>query len=314
MLLGRYRTLIPLGRGSMSEVHIGTAVDRRELVILKQMRATADAKTAARFEEEMAIAGALDHPNVVRGLGRGEADGRPFLVLEYVDGQPVDQLLRAAKAEKTASQLPSCLPWILSEALAGLDYAHNLRLDGRPLDLVHRDFNPQNVVVDYSGNVKVLDFGIAKTTQQLTRTTTGIVKGKLRYMAPEQALEMRIDRRADVFSAGVMLFEFLSGAAFWGQRSDNEIFDDLVGGVYPTKLAAASAGANEILACALARAASDRYPTAAEMREDVLREFAQGANVEEIRARTASIIGSVFAERRERMAQLIERTLAAATP
>ncbi len=321
MLLGRYRTLIPVGRGGMSDVYIGTIAEpedptrRPEIVVLKQMRAgaAADAKAAGRFEEEVAIAQVLDHPNVVRGLGRGEADGRPFLVLEYVDGQPIDQLIRAAKATKADrcdEELRVCLPWILAEALAGLQYAHELAIEGRPMELVHRDFNPQNIVVDYSGSVKVLDFGIAKTTQHLVRTTTGIIKGKLRYMAPEQALEMRIDRRADIFSAGVMLWEFLSGAPFWGKRSDNETFDDLVGGVYATTIPEASPGMNAILERALARAASDRYPNAAAMRSDLLSEIQRTSPLETLKSRTAMVVNTLFADRRERTARMLEGALA----
>jgi eukaryotic-like serine/threonine-protein kinase len=321
MLLGRYKTLIPVGRGGMSDVYIGTVAEPEdpkrapELVILKQMRvgAPVDLKSGPRFEEEVAIALMLDHPNVVRGLGRGEADGRPFIVLEYVDGQPIDQLIRAAKAEKANGhheELRACLPWILAEALAGLHYAHNLSIEGRPMELVHRDFNPQNLVVDYSGSVKVLDFGIAKTAQHLVRTTTGIIKGKLRYMAPEQALEMRIDRRADVFSAGVMLWEFLSGTPFWGQRSDHETFDDLVGGVYATTVPSASPGMNAVLQRALARAASDRYPTADAMRSDLLAEIERTSSRETFKGKTAAVVNTLFAERRERMGKLIASALA----
>jgi len=275
--------------------------------------ATSDPKAAARFEEEVEIAQVLDHPNVVRGLGRGETDGRPFMVLEYVDGQPIDQLLRAAKgrrAEGLEDELRVCLPWILAEALAGLHYAHELAVDGRPMELVHRDFNPRNLVVDYTGLVKVLDFGIAKTSQHLVRTTTGVIKGKLRYMAPEQALEMRIDRRADIFSAGVVLWEFSSGTSFWGPRSDNDTFDDLVGGVFATTVPTASPGTNAVLARALARAASDRYATADEMRTELLAEIARTSSTESFRARTAAVVNALFAERRERMVRMLENALA----
>jgi serine/threonine-protein kinase len=138
----------------------------------------------------------------------GEHKGSYFIAMEYLDGQPLDKLLKANDWDLPLRPAVR----ILALALAGLHYAHELRdYDGSPLNVVHRDVSPHNVFVTYDGLVKLVDFGIAKAALNSTRTESGVLKGKLAYMAPEQgAGDVIVDRRADVFSAGVMLWEILA--------------------------------------------------------------------------------------------------------
>ncbi len=139
----------------------------------------------------------------------GEVNGSYFIAMEYLDGQPLDTVLRAPDASKTFT--PRMWAAIASEALAGLQYAHELcDYDGTSLEIVHRDVSPHNVFLTYDGEVKLVDFGIAKATLNTTRTETGILKGKVTYMAPEQA-GGNVDRRSDVFSLGICLWEALTG-------------------------------------------------------------------------------------------------------
>src|SRR5262249_15568954 len=147
---------------------------------------------------------------VVQTLEVGDASGRPFIAMEYLDGQPLNTIV--AVAAKTNKPLgPGLAAYIVREALAGLHYAHELKdYDSTPLGIVHRDISPHNIFVTYEGEVKVLDFGIAKASTNASKTEAGALKGKISYMAPEQALAGAIDRRTDVFAAGLVLWELLA--------------------------------------------------------------------------------------------------------
>jgi eukaryotic-like serine/threonine-protein kinase len=307
---GAYQTLVDLGRGGMADLYVGRVADDPDtLCILKTLRPPVNERRVEMFVDEARLGLLLDHPNVVRTLSVGEEAGRPFIALEYLDGQPVDRLMRRARRDDP--RLRWVLLWILAEALGGLHYAHELAMEGAPLNIVHRDFTPQNVFVTYDGQVKVLDFGIAKAVGRLHRTGTGEVKGKLRYMAPEQALGLRIDRRADGFSAGVMLWEFCSGSPFWKtELVDPEIFDDLVGAMYPLAIHGEAPGINSILTKALARDASERYRTAEEMRLDLVVELARMSRIDTLGVTTAALVTELFPDQRERSTKMIARALA----
>src|SRR5262249_48070606 len=140
----------------------------------------------------------------------GQHQGHLYLAMEYLDGQPLSRFAVAARAAGRPLEPVVCAR-LLAGALAGLHYAHELcDYDGTPLGVVHRDVSPQNLLVTYEGEVKLLDFGVAKAAMTSTVTEAGVVKGKLAYMAPEQARGARLDRRADLFAAGVVLWELIS--------------------------------------------------------------------------------------------------------
>lgn len=207
--MGQYRLLEPLGQGGMGAVHLAArrCAGRDLLVVLKLLRdhIARDEKYVNMFRREGAIAARLRHPNVVRTLEVGEDAGRHFLAMEFLDGQPFNVLVRLQPALPLTMRLS-----IVCEALEGLHYVHELRdSDGLPLHLIHRDVSPSNVFVTYEGNVKVLDFGVAKlgTTQE---TSAGEFRGRLGYAAPERLWGRPADRRSDVFAAGVMLWEAIA--------------------------------------------------------------------------------------------------------
>jgi serine/threonine-protein kinase len=154
----------------------------------------------------------LHHPNIVAVTDLGQVGRQFYLAMEYVHGTDLFNVLRAL--HKANVQMPvEAAAFIVREVLAGLHHAHHRRgTDGRPLGIVHRDVSPQNVLLSYEGDVKLIDFGIAKAEERLTSTSSGIIKGKFHYMSPEQARGRPLDVRTDVFSAGILLYEALTAS------------------------------------------------------------------------------------------------------
>jgi serine/threonine-protein kinase len=215
---GRYRSIAKLGFGGMAEVRLAIAQRAggfNKLLVLKLLREelAADPEFLEMFLAEARVAALLNHPNIVQTNEVGAENNRYFIAMEYLDGQP----LSAVISRLTRKNFPLDLHvFVLSQALHGLHYAHELtNLEGTHLALIHRDVSPQNVFVTYSGQVKLLDFGIAKVAGAAGLTKTGILKGKVGYMAPEQArMETKLDRRADIFAVGVMLWEAITQERF----------------------------------------------------------------------------------------------------
>jgi eukaryotic-like serine/threonine-protein kinase len=276
--LGKYRFVATLGHGGMAEVFLAVAkgpAGFNKLVVIKRLRPNLaeDAELCAMFLDEARLAARLNHKNVVQTNEVDRIDGHYFMAMEYLDGQPLHRVLGRVKQAGKTLPLP-LVRRIVGEVLAGLHYAHELSdYDGSPLDIVHRDVSPQNVFVTYDGQVKIVDFGIAKAARRVVETDTGVIKGKLSYMAPEQAFSpsAEIDRRADVFSVGVMLWEMLAGKRLWQDMGDPEIMVALMREA--PHVAKASPGADLALARiaerALGRDRGDRHATAAAMRADV---------------------------------------------
>jgi phosphate binding protein len=214
--LGKYQLVARLGHGGMAEVFLAVArgpAGFNKLIVIKQLReALADDETfRSMFLDEARLAARLNHPNVVHTYEVGEADGSFFIAMEYLEGQPLNNLVKVSRAEGEPLS-PAVSTRIIADALAGLHYAHELRdYDGSPLHIVHRDISPHNLFVTYDGQVKVVDFGIAKAASSSTETQAGILKGKAAYMAPEQARSRPVDRRSDVFAMGIVLWELCVG-------------------------------------------------------------------------------------------------------
>jgi serine/threonine-protein kinase len=189
-LAQKYAVVAELGQGGMSVIHLAAARglgNVQKLVVLKSIRPElmTNDKVRQMFMDEARLATQLTHPNIVQTYEVVMISGRPVIVMEYMEGQSWSILWRRA-AESGGVPLAMQLR-ILSETLSGLDYAHNLTdYEGTPIGLVHRDVSPQNVFVTYDGHVKILDFGIAKARANSAHTELGELKGKIRYMAPEQ--------------------------------------------------------------------------------------------------------------------------------
>lgn len=221
-----YLLLALIGHGGMAEIYLALHEGQnrfRKLVVIKRMRTgmRADPFVVQMFLDEARLAARFNHPHVVQTHEIGEIGGEHFLAMEYLDGQPLSKLLRRLQDKGIALPLPLAAR-IAADALDGLHYAHELTdYDGTPLRLVHRDVSPHNVFVTHDGVVKLLDFGIAKSDIQESQTRTGLIKGKFAYIAPEQARAESYDRRADLWSMGVTLWELAAGRRLF--KGPNEV-------------------------------------------------------------------------------------------
>ncbi|HEU4533686.1 MAG TPA: serine/threonine-protein kinase, partial [Polyangiaceae bacterium] len=309
--VGKYRLIAELGRGGMARVFLAMARGPggfNKLFVIKEPwpSVASDPKGLDRFLREARIAARLSHPNVVQTVEVLAEGSGYYIVMEYLDGQPLDRVVRRAGAG--AMKVPLALHLrVLSDVLSGLHYAHELcDYDGRHLGLVHRDVSPQNVFVTYDGQVKLVDFGIAKSEGEGADTTKGTIKGKVRYMAPEQAAGDRVDRRADLFAVGVMLWEALAGRRLWGELGEGEVVIHLVTKRVPTARESGAQVPPELLhVCdrALAAEPDARYETAGEMRADL--ERALGA-IEPHATGLGPFVTGLFEPERRQIAELIQ--------
>lgn len=213
----RFHLICEVGQGGMATVYLALMVGDagfNKLVALKQPKANLaeDEEFLGMFLDEARLAARLNHPHVVQTYEVGRHAGGPFIAMEFLEGQPLHRVQRTVPG---GIPLPLHLR-IIADALSGLHHAHELRdFNGTPLSVVHRDVSPQNLLVSYDGTTKVVDFGIAKAATAGAQTELGLVKGKLPYMSPEQILAEPLDRRADIFSIGVMLWEAGAKARLW---------------------------------------------------------------------------------------------------
>jgi serine/threonine-protein kinase len=272
----RYQRLIALGSGGMANVHLALALGQggfKRLVVVKSVRDELVADTAMRqmFLAEARLSARLNHPNVVQVSEVVEAaDGGVMLVMEYLDGLPLSGVYRALG---DAFTLPMRLR-VLCEVLAGLQYAHDLAdYHGNPLAIVHRDVSPQNVFITYDARVKLLDFGIAKVASSPDKTRTGVIKGRIAYMPFEQITGKGVDRRADVYSIGCLLWEAAANQRMWGQLTEPQLVREVVRGNIPrlAEHAQVDPELDRIVTRATAPLAQDRYEGAEALRRDLER-------------------------------------------
>jgi eukaryotic-like serine/threonine-protein kinase len=222
---GKYTLVGELATGGMAEIYLGVqrgVAGYLKVVTIKRVlpHLNNSPEFISMFIDEARLGARLEHPNIVRTYEFGEHDGQYFTVMEYLPGEDVTKLLNRAAATKQAVPLNLAV-YIIMQVCSGLHFAHELTdTEGNPIGLVHRDVNPSNIIITYSGEVKVIDFGVAKTNTNVSQTLAGTIKGKLAYMAPEQVLGHGVDRRADVFSTGVVLWELLTSRPLFAR--DNE--------------------------------------------------------------------------------------------
>jgi serine/threonine-protein kinase len=322
-LAGRYRSLFEIGRGGMATIEV--ALERsgggfERIVALKRLHphSARERRQTEAFVREARLAVWLVHPSVVHAFDFGEIDGELFLAMEYVEGETLSAILRFARERTGAALPPEIAASILADACEGLHAAHELRdpTTGAPLNVIHRDVSPQNVMVSYEGHVKLLDFGVAKMDSVDPLTRTGEVKGKTAYMSPEQAMGDPLDRRSDLFSMGAVLFECVSGRRMWGNGTDLDVLRKLALESPPSLADAAPMAPRELVElCArmLAKSPKDRPATARVVAEE-LRAFA-AKSVPPVTTRDiAGAMQALFATQAQQRKEVLDRAVEHAGP
>ena len=274
---GKYSLLHKLATGGMGEVWLarqtGPAGFDRFVAIKRLLPNLAENNEFVQmFLDEARLAARLTHPNICQVYEFGREDGSYYLAMEYMHGESLSSMLeRSIKERKPLSQ--PVVAFIVAQALEGLHFAHEAKDEsGRPLNLVHRDISPSNIFVTYDGQVKLLDFGIAKAAHRITQTVVGSIKGKFGYIAPEVYKGLTIDRRVDLFAMGVVLWEMLTRRRLYKRAAEYEILRAIVEEEPPDPRSLDSSVTPELSATtlkALSKLPGERYQTALEMRRAI---------------------------------------------
>jgi serine/threonine-protein kinase len=315
---GSYELVEQIASGGMGTIHVAHHVGAggiERLVVVKRIHPHLLTDPALRemFRDEARVSVLVRHPNVVHVLDVIESAGELCLVLEYVESISLATLSSAVTREGRRMPPPIAAK-IVGDSLGGLHAAHEaVDVRGEPLHLVHRDVSPQNILVGCDGISRIIDFGIAKAVARVTETTgAGVLKGKPAYMSPEQVRGVELDRRSDVFSAGVVLHELLTGRRlFQSERGDVRFVDIMLGAVDPPSRWAPDVppALDDVVARALEPVRDDRFQTAASFQE-VLASAISPASTRDVKDFVEQCCAQPLTERRRR----IQTALAGSKP
>jgi len=310
---GRYELLARIGSGGMAEVFLAMSqglAGFNKLVVLKRLRPgiAKDVAMITMFLDEARLSARLRHPNIVNTYEVGENDGTYFIAMEYLEGQPLNRVL---KHEGAARISPEMWCHVFAEVLSGLHHAHEQRdFDGTPLQIVHRDLSPHNVFLTYSGEAKIVDFGVAHATVNVATTGTGMLKGKAAYMAPEQ-IRGEADRRSDIFTIGLGLWEALAGRGAY--RGDAVTVLHRILNEPPPSLSEARPDLDPALVAIVMKAIEKdparRYQTAKELR-DALVGLMRGWGSEVRNEALGELLGTLFQDVRDQVAARVKECVA----
>lgn len=302
--LGGYTIVRKLAKGGMAEIYLARSLGPEgfeKLVVLKRIlpRYAENPKFVQLFLDEAKLAASLDHPNVVHVYDMGRVDGHYFFTMEYVHGQDTRSILRKASRLK-GHDIPIAIAVQIVRAMASaLHHAHDRkRPDGTARDIVHRDVSPSNILVSYDGAIKLADFGVAKAATSSVRTRTGALKGKVGYMSPEQARGMTIDRRSDVFSLGVVLWELLAMRRLFKTDNDLATIQAIITAAPPSLLEIRNDCPGEldrIARRALEKDPEKRYQTAQALQRD-LEELAREQRLDQSSISLSTYMNELFAD------------------
>jgi eukaryotic-like serine/threonine-protein kinase len=318
--LGTYEPLLELASGGMATVYIARQVGAagfERIVVIKRVHRhlLGHRDFYDMFRDEARVASMVRHPNVVSVIDVVEVidpDRELFLVMEYVESSALASLRKAAFEEGQRLPVP-VVARVLCDMLAGLHAAHTaVDMHGRALDIVHRDVSPQNVIVGVDGSARLIDFGVAKASHRLTETKSGSMKGKYSYMSPEQACGQSVDRRTDIFAAGIVLHECLTDRRlFRGQNELDTVRRIMEGEIVPpsTLQPGIPAAVDAVALKALNRAPEGRYQTALEMME-ALETAISPASPREVATYVERMCGPRLAERRDAVREMLAGHLA----
>lgn len=314
-----YEVLEAMTRGSNADLYLvarrGSALGVDSLMVVKRMQSghARDESAVDSFLQEARISVRLRHPNIVTTFGCGEDHGIPYLAMEYLEGGSLRDIAKQCK-KKGVRLSADLVVFIACEVLKGLHHAHTLRdYDGRALCFVHRDLSPHNVIVTFEGWVKLIDFGIAKTTLQNEKTAAGIVKGKCAYVSPEQVVGDPLDPRTDVFSLGIVLWEMLTGRRLMTGSSTYEIMMQVLNKAAPPPSSVVKnlpPGLDAVVLKALARDPDERFKSADEMRKALKSPSTLGGKPMATAEDLQNVMNVLFGEERKERVEAIQRKMA----
>ncbi|MGA9523468.1 MAG: protein kinase [Myxococcaceae bacterium] len=313
-VFGKYLLLERINVGGMAEVFIAKAFGvegfERILAIKKILPTMAeDHEFISMFIDEARISVQLNHANIVHIHELGKYNEHFYIAMEYVAGKDIRSLLERYRRRREIMPTAQAV-YIASRMCEGLDHAHRKRdARGQELGIIHRDISPQNILISFEGEVKIIDFGIAKAANRSQKTQAGILKGKFGYMSPEQVRGMPIDRRSDVFAVGVILYEMLTGEKLFVGESDFSTLEKVRSAevALPTQFNPnIPAGLERVVLKALAREPEDRYQWASDLQEDLMRFLLAGDQIYSAK-HLAAFLNDAFAEDVAREAERMER-------
>lgn len=301
---GQYTLLRRIAVGGMAEVYVAKTAGVagfEKLAALKVIhpRLSEDEHFTQMLVEEAKIAVLLTHVNIAQTLDLGLVDGTYYIAMEFVEGADAYRVMRRCSELRKAMPI-DVAAFVAAEMCNGLDYAHRKRdpKTGQPLHIVHRDISPQNVLISFAGEVKIVDFGIAKAASRSTQTEVGVIKGKYYYMSPEQAWGDPMDHRSDVFSTGVVLYELLTGRMLYQDVDVPKLLDKVRKADIPrpeTRRPSIPKALSDIVMKALARRPEDRWASAGEMGQ-ALHQFLYSTSPTFTAARLADLLALLFPE------------------
>ncbi|MBK8013758.1 MAG: protein kinase [Deltaproteobacteria bacterium] len=300
---GKYRLTRRIATGGMAEIFLAHPIAApSELLVIKRILphlAKEAGDFLSMFLDEARIASQLNHENVVRIEDVGQIDGAYYIAMEYVHGEDIRRIFnRAFKLQRSLPLSHSIR--VVADAGIGLGYAHKLKdLTGRPVGLVHRDVSPQNIIVGYDGQVKIVDFGIAKAAGKVTQTRAGVLKGKYSYMSPEQAVGDGIDHRTDIFALGIILYETTTGTRLFKRHNELATLQAIIKCEFAPPsdvLPGYPPGLERALMKALAKDPADRYAHAEDF-SAALNEFTRSTGLYVERSKIAEFLAELFNDR-----------------
>ena len=317
--LDRFELIAEIASGGMATVYLARlsgAGGFQRFVAIKRLHPhlSGDAEFVQMFLDEARLAARLHHPNVVPILEIGESPQGYYLVMEYVEGDTLARTLaRSAQAGRMLA--PGISMRVCLDTILGLHVAHELKDDdGKPLSIVHRDVSPQNILVGMDGSARITDFGVARATTRLSTTRTGQLKGKLAYMAPEQARGGEVDRRADVFAMGIVLWECLAQRRLFKGEGEADTLNRVLYEPIPQLTQAnpdVAPGLARVVMKALERDADKRWPTASDL-GDELEKAARDAGAlgshKEVAAHLESVLGTDISAQRDAVRAWLARS------
>ncbi len=274
---GKYLLLDTIATGGMAQLYLAKIIGIQgfeKLIAIKKIlpHIAQERELVSSFIDEAKLAALLNHQNVVQIYDFGSMEDSYFISMEYLFGKDLRAMWNKAKEKSLPISLENAL-YIVSRICAGLAYAHELKdFQGKPLNIIHRDISPQNIFVTYQGDVKILDFGIAKAASQSTVTQFGMIKGKVAYMSPEQAAGKAIDQRSDLFSTGILLYELVTQNRMFTGESTIQILTKVRDDEYDSPESVAVGLPPRICAIlnrAVAKEPGERYQSCSEMLADL---------------------------------------------